>query len=46
MKESQSMKRAKEVLKIEAASILDLVDKVGASFDKAVKIIYRSKGRV
>jgi arabinose-5-phosphate isomerase len=46
MKESQSMKRAKEVLRIEAESILDLVDKVGASFDKAVRIIYRSKGRV
>ena len=40
------MKRAKEVLRIEAESILDLVDKVGASFDKAVRIIYRSKGRV
>jgi arabinose-5-phosphate isomerase len=46
MKESQSMKRAKEVLRIEAESILGLIDKVNTSFDKAVRIIYRSKGRV
>jgi arabinose-5-phosphate isomerase len=46
MKETQSMKRAKEVLRIEAESILDLIDKVNTNFDKAVRIIYRSKGRV
>jgi len=40
------MKRAKEVLRIEAESILDLIDKVNTNFDKAVRIIYRSKGRV
>ncbi len=40
------MKRAKEVLRIEAESILDLIDKVSTNFDKAVRIIYRSKGRV
>jgi arabinose-5-phosphate isomerase len=34
------------VLQIEAESILQLIDKVGPSFAKAVDLIYRSKGRV
>ncbi|HYA14180.1 MAG TPA: KpsF/GutQ family sugar-phosphate isomerase [Syntrophales bacterium] len=46
MKKSQSIKRAKEVLKIEAESILHLIDKVDDSFEKAVEVIYKSKGRV
>jgi arabinose-5-phosphate isomerase len=46
MKRSKSIKRAIEVLRIEAESILDLIDKVDANFEKAVEIIYKSKGRV
>lgn len=46
MEEDQSIKRAKEVLRIEAESISYLVDKVDANFAKAVNIIYKSKGRV
>jgi arabinose-5-phosphate isomerase len=46
MKNDPSIKRAKEVLKIEAESILHLIDKVDANFAKAVDIIYKSKGRV
>jgi arabinose-5-phosphate isomerase len=46
MKESQSLTRAKDVLRIEAEGILHLIDKVGDSFEKAVEIIYKSKGRV
>ncbi|MFC1494115.1 SIS domain-containing protein [Thermodesulfobacteriota bacterium] len=40
------LEQAKEVLKIEAQGILDLIDRVGAEFDKAVQIIVKSKGRV
>jgi arabinose-5-phosphate isomerase len=46
MGKNQSIERAKEVLKIEADSISCLIDKVDASFSKAVDIIYKSKGRV
>jgi arabinose-5-phosphate isomerase len=46
MKRSKSIKRAKEVLRIEAESILRLIDKLDANFEKAVEIIYKSKGRV
>ena len=41
-----SIKRAKEVLKIEAESILNLVDKVDENFSRAIDMIYKSKGRV
>lgn len=41
-----SIERAREVLKIEAESILNLVDKIGENFAEAVDIIYKSKGRV
>ncbi len=41
-----SIKRAKEVLKIEAESILTLIDKVDDNFSKAVDLIFKSKGRV
>lgn len=36
----------KEVLKIEAQGILDLVDRVGPAFEDAVRMILRAKGRV
>ncbi len=37
---------AKEVLEIEANSILRLKDKIGEEFDKAIDILYNCKGRV
>lgn len=40
------IKQAKEVLKIEAQSILDLVERVGPEFEKAVDMILKAKGRV
>lgn len=45
-KEKEAIKRAKEVLKIEAQSILKLIDKVDDNFSRAVDLIYKSKGRV
>ncbi|MDA8126077.1 MAG: KpsF/GutQ family sugar-phosphate isomerase [Deltaproteobacteria bacterium] len=46
MGEDRSIVEAKEVLRIEAESILHLIDKVGDSFVQAVDMIYRSQGRV
>jgi arabinose-5-phosphate isomerase len=46
MEEDQSIIEAKEVLRIEAESILHLIDRVGESFSRAVELIYHSKGRV
>jgi arabinose-5-phosphate isomerase len=46
MEEDRSIQQAKEVLRIEAESILHLIDRVGASFSRAVELIYGSKGRV
>jgi arabinose-5-phosphate isomerase len=46
MEENPTIKQAREVLKIEAESILDLIDKIGDNFVRAVNIIYKSKGRV
>ncbi len=40
------IEQAKEVLKIEAQGILDLVDKIGPEFEQAVNLILKSKGRV
>lgn len=40
------IKQAKEVLKIEAQSIMALVDRVGPEFEKAVDLILKAKGRV
>ncbi len=40
------IEQAKDVLKIEAQGILDLIDRVGPEFEKAVQIIVKSKGRV
>lgn len=37
---------AKEVLTIEANSILRLIDTIGDNFDKAVELLYTCKGRV
>jgi arabinose-5-phosphate isomerase len=38
--------QAKDVLKIEAQGILDLIDRVGPEFEKAVQIIIKAKGRI
>jgi arabinose-5-phosphate isomerase len=46
MGKDESIKEARNVLKIEAESILSLVDRIDANFSKAVDIIYQSKGRV
>jgi arabinose-5-phosphate isomerase len=46
MTDDKPVKRAKEVLRIEAESISNLIDKVDHNFSKAIEIIYRSKGRV
>jgi arabinose-5-phosphate isomerase len=40
------IKQVKEVLRIEAQAILDLVDRVGPEFEKAVETILNAKGRV
>ena len=40
------IEQAKDVLKIEAQGILDLIDRVGPEFEKAVQIIVKSRGRV
>ncbi len=40
------IEQVKEVLKIEAQAILDLVDRVGPEFEKAVQMILKAKGRV
>lgn len=46
MKNDDSIERAKEVLRIEAQSIFDLIDKLDDNFRRAVDVVYRSKGRV
>jgi arabinose-5-phosphate isomerase len=40
------IEQAKDVLKIEAQGILDLIDRVGPEFEKAVQLMVKSKGRV
>ncbi len=45
-RELESIKRAKEVLQIEAQSILRLIDRIDKNFSRAVDLIYKSKGRV
>ena len=37
---------AKDVLKIEADSIIKLIDRIGDNFDKAIELLYACKGRV
>ncbi len=39
-------RRAKQVLKIEADSIRQLISRIGEDFEKAVELIYACKGRV
>jgi arabinose-5-phosphate isomerase len=46
MKNRNIIKRAKELLRIEAQSILRLVDKIDNDFARAVNLICKSKGRV
>jgi len=41
-----SIKRAKQVLDIEASAIRNLKGRIGKDFSRAVEIIYKSKGRV
>jgi len=43
---NQILKKAKEVLQIEAEGILGLVDQIGPDFAKAVKTIMEAEGRV
>jgi arabinose-5-phosphate isomerase len=40
------IEQVREVLKIEAQAILDLVDRVGPGFEKAVDMILKAEGRV
>ncbi len=46
MEEDRSIQQAKEVLRIEAESIFNLIERVGESFARAVELIYHCKGRV
>ncbi|OPY84726.1 MAG: Arabinose 5-phosphate isomerase KdsD [Smithella sp. PtaU1.Bin162] len=46
IKKQEVIKRAQEVLKIEAQSILRLINKIDNNFTRAVDLIYKSKGRV
>ncbi|OGP88293.1 MAG: arabinose-5-phosphate isomerase [Deltaproteobacteria bacterium RBG_19FT_COMBO_43_11] len=45
-KKQDAIKRATEVLRIEAQSILHLIDKIDSNFSRAVDLIYKSKGTV
>jgi len=40
------IEKGKEVIRIEAESLANLIEKVGEDFAEAVEIIYKSKGRV
>ncbi len=46
MAEFNAIEEAKRVLRIEAQSILDLVDRIDENFSKAVDLLYECKGRV
>ena len=46
IKKQNIIKRAKDVLRIEARSIMRLVDKIDSNFSRAVNLICKSKGRV
>jgi arabinose-5-phosphate isomerase len=46
IKKQNIIKRAKDVLRIEAESILQLIDKIDSNFSRAVNLICKSKGRV
>jgi len=45
-KGGETLKQAREVLKIEAESILELIPKLDENFSRAVETIYGAKGRV
>jgi len=46
MSQVDVIEEAKRVLRVEARSILDLVERVDESFLKAVEILYHCKGRI
>ncbi len=46
MAEDRSIAQAREVLRIEAESIFNLIERVGEPFSRAVELIYGCKGRV
>lgn len=46
MKKEDTINHAQAVLRIEAESILNLIEKLGTSFSDAVEMIFKSKGRV
>lgn len=46
METDESIRQAKEVLQLEAESILHLIDRVGQDFSRAVELIYHCTGRV
>jgi len=46
MSDNEALQRARDVLKVEAESILDLMQKLDDHFIKAVELIYSAKGRV
>ena len=43
MQKDQTISRAEEVLRLEAESILQLIDRLDGNFSRAVDIIYRSR---
>ncbi len=46
MAEDRSIAQAREVLRIEAESLFNLIERVGEPFSRAVELIYGCKGRV
>ena len=46
MEHDASISKARDVLQVEADSILKLIDKLDENFTRAVDVIYQSKGRV
>lgn len=46
MERDESIRQAKEVLRLEGESILRLIDRVGEDFSRAVELIFHSRGRV
>lgn len=41
-----AVERARRVLRIEAEAVAELIDRIGADFEKSVEILYACKGRV
>lgn len=46
MTREEIIEKGKEVIRIEAESVANLIDSIGKDFAEAVEIIYKSKGRV